>query len=123
MADTIDADQLDSEIMHIISQACEELNNGIAEELTDIGSEAVTELQSTSPKDTGEYSRSWTSTVMRTKAGVSVTVHNRKYQLIHLLENGTANADGTQRTKAQPHIAPVNEKAQRKALKLLGGED
>jgi hypothetical protein len=123
MADTIDPEQLGTEIIHMISKACEELNNGIAEELTEIGREAADELRETSPKDTGEYSRSWTSTVSRNSTGVSVTVHNRKYQLTHLLENGTLNADGTQRTKAQSHISPVNDRAQKKAIEILGGED
>lgn len=124
MADTvIDPDKLDSEIMYMISEACEELNNGIAGELAVIGREAVDELRETSPKDTGEYSRSWTSTVTRSKYGSSVTVHNRKYQLTHLLENGTTNADGTKRTAAQVHIFPANENAQKKARELLGGED
>lgn len=45
MADTIDPEQLGTEIIHMISKACEELNNGIAEELTEIGREAADELR------------------------------------------------------------------------------
>lgn len=119
----ITPDELDGEIMRIISEAAEELNDEIAEGLEAIGNEAAAELEATSPKDTGKYSRSWRVSVKKDRGGSSVTVHNKEYQLTHLLENGTLNADGTQRTAPQPHIGRANENAQRKALRLLGGDE
>jgi len=79
-----------------------------------VSKEAVQKLKNTSPKRTGKYARSWTK---KTEKGGSlktdtVVIHNKVYQLTHLLENGhvVRNEKGTYgRTNGIKHIAPVEE--------------
>lgn len=79
-----------------------------------VGKEAVQKLKNTSPRRKGKYARSWT---MKTERGGAlkcntVTVHNKVYQLTHLLENGHVirNAKGTYgRVAGIKHIAPVED--------------
>lgn len=79
-----------------------------------VSKEAVQKLKNTSPKRTGKYARSWTK---KTEKGGSlktdtVVIHNKVYQLTHLLENGhiVRNAKGTYgRASGIKHIAPVEE--------------
>ena len=89
------------------------------------GNDVRKEIQSTAPKDTGAYAKSWAvKTTMESAEKLEVTVHSKnRYQLAHLLEFGHAKRGGG-RTKAQPHIAPAEEnginaleKAIEKALK------
>ena len=89
------------------------------------GNDVRKEIQSTAPKQTGAYAKSWAVKTTRESAEkLEVTVHSKnRYQLAHLLEFGHAKRGGG-RTKAQPHIAPAEEnginaleKAIEKALK------
>ena len=41
----------------------------------------------------GRYAKAWTSDVETDETGTSCTVHNRQYQLTHLLEKGHAIAN------------------------------
>lgn len=81
-----------------------------------VGKSSVQELKNTSPKRKGKYARSWTMTTEK-GGGLkcnTVVIHNKMYQLTHLLENGhiIRNAKGTYgRTSPQKHIAPVEESA------------
>ena len=52
--------------------------------------------------------------------GTVYTVHARKYQLTHLLENGHAKRNGG-RTKAQPHIAKGETLAIKELKQKAGG--
>ena len=76
------------------------------------GNSVKKDIQENAPKDTGAYSKSWTvKTTKETSNSLEVTVYSpKKYQLAHLLEFGHAKRGGG-RTKAQPHIAPAEEKA------------
>lgn len=75
--------------------------------------ESVRKLKDTSPKKSGEYAKGWKIKKERGRDGIAtVTVHNKIYQLTHLLENGhvVRNAKGTYgRTSGIKHIAPVEE--------------
>ena len=75
------------------------------------GKTAAKELRRTSPKDTGEYAKSWKSKVTSETARtihVSVYADHHQYSLTHLLENGHAKRGGG-RVAAIPHIEPVND--------------
>ena len=57
-------------------------------------------------------------TIEETRLGIKAVVHNKLYQLTHLLESGHAKflwgrATGEE-VQAFPHIEAVNEEAQRK---------
>lgn len=66
----------------------------------------------------GNYRRGWRVTFNEMRYGIEATVHNKVYQLTHLLESGHAKflwgrATGED-VQAFPHIANVNDEAQRK---------
>ena len=67
--------------------------------------EGVEKLKVKSPKDTGDYAKSWTYRKVKGK----FVVHNKEhYRLTHLLEKSHALRDGG-RSQAQPHIKPVEQ--------------
>ena len=96
-----------------------------------VGAEAKARVTAASPKRRGKYRRGWKVRNAASGSKVSVTVHNRQYQLTHLLEKGhrTRLKHGRYGTKAtaaaQPHIGAVNEWAQqeleRRIRRALGG--
>jgi len=66
----------------------------------------------------GKYRKGWRVTFNEMRYGIEATVHNKVYQLTHLLESGHAKflwgrATGEE-VQAFPHIANVNDEAQRK---------
>ena len=66
----------------------------------------------------GKYRKGWRVTFDESRYGIEATVHNKVYQLTHLLESGHAKflwgrATGEE-VQAFPHIANVNDEAQRK---------
>ena len=75
------------------------------------GKAAVKRLKETSPKDSGEYAKSWR---IKTESAIGqpnnriVHVAKPHYRLAHLLEHGHAKAGGG-RVEAKPHIKQVEE--------------
>lgn len=90
--------------------------------------QVVDELHTAGTFKGKKYRNSWTFRNATTSTQVGVTVFNKKhYRLAHLLEFGHANRNGG-RTKAYPHIAPINDRvpeifAQRMEAMLGGGWD
>lgn len=82
---------------------------------TDLSKQAVGELKTTSPrsnsKRTGTYAKGWT----KKKRGKVIIVHNKEYQLTHLLEHGHAKVNGG-RVEGQEHIKPVEKHLQDGAI-------
>ena len=73
--------------------------------------DGVRELEIKSPKDTGDYSKSWTYKKVRLTRGrgSKFVVHNKDhYRLTHLLEKSYAKQNGG-RSTPQPHIKPVEQ--------------
>lgn len=98
----------------------EDIGEAVEETSNQIGKEAKDELKQTSPKKTGSYAKGWSVRKDRkNKSYYTVKVWNRTdYQLTHLLEFGHATRNGG-RTKAIPHIRPVEEKYKEKFEKQL----
>lgn len=69
----------------------------------DAGKDAVKELKKESRKRSGQYAKGWKSSVDSGEAGVEVTVHNKQYQLTHLLENDHAIKNQTGKTYGTAH--------------------
>ena len=109
-----------SKTQSVTAQMTEILDN-YSKEVKDVTNDAIkktaktsaSKLRNTSPKKSGKYARGWTVKTERGSGGIStVTVHNKVYQLTHLLENGhiVRNKKGTYgRTNGIKHIAPVEE--------------
>ena len=82
-------------------------NSDMKKAVKKAGNDVRKEIQSTAPKQTGAYAKSWAVKTTRESAEkLEVTVHSKnRYKLAHLLEFGHAKRGGG-RTKAQSHIAP-----------------
>ena len=104
----------------VTEEACEK---GVFETADD----AVKALRAANPTDSGKY-RSWKSynsgwtvrkKVEKRRRGVQAIIHNAThYRLTHLLEKGHAKVNGG-RTRAFPHIKPVEEKAEGELVKNI----
>lgn len=101
------------QMTEILDDYSVKLKRAINNSMDVVGKEAVSKLRNSSPKRTGQYARGWTIKRKRGSGGINtITVHNRVYQLTHLLENGhiIRNEKGTYgRTAGIKHIAPVEE--------------
>ena len=85
---------------------CNERERGKA-----VADKGAKQLRQTSPKRTGKYAKSWGVTREDSSFGENAKyiIHNKKhYRVAHLLEHGHVMANG-KRTKAIPHIKPVEE--------------
>lgn len=100
----ISVDDLSNEIAKALSEYTTDVIENIEEEQESIAKDGVKQLKGSSPKRYGKYARGWRTT--KDKDGV--TVHNRVYQLTHLLENGHAKTGGGF-VAGIPHIAPAEE--------------
>lgn len=98
-----------------------EIEEEVDEIAEDVAEDTVQELKENSPKRYGRYARNWR---FKKNAKGSYVVHNAAptYRLTHLLENSHLLRNGG-RSKAQPHIKPVEEKVKEnfeKRIKELG---
>lgn len=103
----------------IFTDYTDEVKELVTEVLEEVGHEAASELKGAGSFKGKKYRSSWDTKVESSRTFDSVIVHNKKhYRLSHLLEFGHATRNGG-RTRAFPHIAPVNEKAVRNAEKKI----
>ena len=69
------------------------------------------------------YNESWITRKEENNGVYTVTVHNKRFQLVHLLELGHVLRDGTGRVYGEvtprEHVKPVNTDAEKKVDKLL----
>lgn len=127
MAKRVQIDDLANEISETLKDYI-----GVTEEACERGvietaDEAVKDLRSAHPSGSGEwgswdnYNRSWgyKKDKGKIKKGLLAIVHNKKYyRLTHLLEKGHAKTNGG-RTRAFPHIAPVEKKCENLLLENI----
>ena len=104
-----DIDGVAAEIAQAVKDYTDDVKEAIEEEVKETADRTKDDIADRSPRDTGEYADGWS----RRKTGrgdyVQHTVYNKeKPHLVHLLEFGHANRDGS-RTPGQPHINPAIE--------------
>ena len=86
-----------------------------------VADKGAKQLRQTCPKRTGKYAKSWGVTREEGAFGENAKyiIHNKKhYRVAHLLEHGHVMANG-KRTKAIPHIKPVEEQVIREYEKKI----
>lgn len=115
MSKTIKADQLTKELTKALESYSDDISEVVEEVSNNVGKEAIEEIKQLSPKKRGNYSKGWS--LKKDQLGKSkycIKIHNKtNYQLTHLLEFGHVTKNG-KRTKAIPHIRPVEEKYSKK---------
>lgn len=119
MAETIELSSFSSEMQKILNEFGEEVQIVADEEVVSVTKEAVKKIKAESPKNRGEYSKGWKMKKTDTRFGVETTIYNSTHGwLVHLLEHGHAKVNGG-RTKAEPHVKPVQDWAEKEILKRL----
>lgn len=91
-----------------------EVYNAINDAVDEVSENLAKELKKNSPVDKTSkkkhYKNSWEVEITGRMFYRKAVVHNKKYQLTHLLEYGHAKVNGG-RVKAYPHIAPAEQNA------------
>lgn len=106
----IKPEQLQSAVNSLLKEYGDDVAVSVAECVQIVADKATAELKTAGGFAGTKYRASWTNEVNEHRTYTDATVFNKKhYQLTHLLEFGHAKQNGG-RTRAFPHIAPVNDK-------------
>lgn len=92
MATKVSIGQMASTIIDGLMEYADLATDDLKAAVKKTGNEVKKQIQSTAPKDSGKYSKSWTvKTTRETSNSMEVTVYSKnRYQLAHLLEFGHA---------------------------------
>lgn len=118
---------ISKDLLAIMQQYTDDIRTQINEIVDDVGQEATAMLKSKAPKRKGKYRRSLTMELSNNNGKSSFTVYAKAphYRLTHLLESGhktrlkTGKYGNKSRTKSEPHFAPVQEWADKEALRRI----
>ena len=111
MAGNVSINALADAIMDTLEEYADLAAEDVKRAVKDAGDVVKDDIRSHSPKDTGDYAKSWAVKKRKeTSNSMTVVVHSRnRYQLAHLLEFGHAKRGGG-RVSARPHIASAEQK-------------
>lgn len=118
---------LTKEINKILTDYCKDVDNTMIEVEEEVANEAVKKLKQTSPKKkkgkkAGHYAKLWAIDQKSKKQYAQTIIHNKDYQLTHLLENGhdiIRNNKVVGHASPQPHIKPVEEWVQKEMVERI----
>lgn len=120
MSQVIKPEQFAAEIEKILDKYGDETTDVMKEIVPKVTKNAAKSLKSAgSFGGTGKYRKGWKTKVEESRLSIEGTVYNGAAPgLTHLLEFGHVKQNGG-RTRAFPHIAEVNDKAQEEFEKEL----
>lgn len=107
---TVNIDNLAAIIVNDMQEVIDDDTEALESNARAAGNKAARLLRERSRKRAhhgGSYAKAWTASVETDATGTSCTVHNRQYQLTHLLEKGHAIANQSGRypgTVAGDHV-------------------
>lgn len=114
-------DSVSSQIAEILDEYEKKVRETAEKDIEQVAKDTVQRLKQTSPKDSGDYARSWT--LKRDRATKTTTVYNKgHYRLTHLLEKGhiKRNQAGTYgRQDPQEHIGPAEKEASAELVRKI----
>ena len=118
MGQTIRIDELADTVMKGLKEYAQLAADDLKEDVKKAGKTVKQQIESTAPRKTGKYAKSWTvKKTQETSDSIQVVVHSKnRYQLAHLLEHGHAKRGGG-RTRAFPHIAPAEQAGTEQLIK------
>lgn len=102
---------LSDAIMKELEEYANVTTENVKEGTKKVAQKAVKELKENSPKNTGDYAKSWKSKVTsETSHSITSIIYagGGQYRLTHLLEKGHAKRGGG-RVEGTSHIAPVEK--------------
>ena len=106
----IQAADLQAVVSGMLEEYAGEVEAAADEAVRSTATDTVRKLKNAQPGfNDKKYSKGWTKKVTKHRLYSEATVYNKTHgHLTHLLEFGHAKRDGG-RTRAFPHIAPVND--------------
>lgn len=117
MAKTVSLNNFANEVMKITKEYAEEVEDEAEAAVIKTAYHAEEQLHVSGDFKGTKYKKGWTITFTQLRYGLEATVHNKLYMLTHLLESGHAKwlwgIDTGEEVRAFPHIASVNEEAQK----------
>lgn len=130
MADSVDIDDFVKEITKAYSTYTDDVQKKLEKGLRKIARETKEEIVAKSPKGKvnltrgyTHYKDGWTVSTKKQNGEFTVIVHNKQYQLVHLLELGHLLRDGTGRVYGEvlprEHVESTQKNAEEKLDRLL----
>lgn len=119
--DHVEIDGLAAAVMNGLEEYVELADDAMKKAVRKTAGSVRKELTETSPVgNTGKYRKGWRASAAEESSHMlHMTVHNRKYQIVHLLEKGHAKRNGG-RVAAIPHVAPAEEHGAELLEELIG---
>lgn len=115
---------LEREIMAAMRECIDENEDVLRERAAAAGKMAVRQLKRETRNRSGKTAKGWTCAVESGETGVEVTVHNRAYQLTHLLERDHEIKNQTGKTYGiAPGDGVIAKVAERVGAEFAAGGD
>lgn len=117
MAKSVKADSLKASIMSMLEDYGEDVESATQKAIDTTAKKTVSQLRRYTPDGAGfwnswdRYLKGWMSSAESQKYAYKRIVHNKKYQLVHLLEKGHKDKHGNPHSKAFPHVSIAEDKA------------